>query len=813
MLALSEHLGQDVLAADGRPLGRLADLAVRLDELHPPVVLALVRRRRGELAAYAWEDVASFERSAVGLREGARELGGAGPEDVLLARDVLDVQVLAIGGRRLDRVGDVELARDGALLRLTGVEVGLVPLLRRLGLRRLASGRPVRRVDWADARIASGHAHALEIGTSHPERPIGGMEVAQLVAHLPARRAVELLQRTDRRRAASALASLRPRLGGRLVDALGAEAGAIVAAMPLDDATAALRHVDRARLDGLLASVPGERAAELRRLLGYPAGRAGGLMTSEILVAPATAPLAELRGSSPRRGRGWRRWQPCCWSTRRARWSACCRPRRSSPARPPRSACRPCARTRRSSGSWTSSRCTTSSSSRSSTRRAGRSGRSRSTTCSRSSSSSGSRPAPPRARAGPVAACARVGSRGWSRSRASSAPASSRGSPTTTRRGSPPTRSWARSGYRLLWVLLASTVALVLFHELGARMGVATGQGLMGLVRERFGVRVALGALAALVAANVGTTCAELAGVAAAADLAGVPRWVAVPVAALAVAALVVRGGFRRVERVLLVLSAVFATYVVAGLLAGPDWAAAGLGLVVPSLPLDRDGILLVTATIGTTLAPWGLSFVQSYVVDKRLTPRDLRYERVDVVVGAAMTGVIGAFVVVACAATLHAAGRGIDDARDAASALEPLAGGIASTLFGVGLLGAALLATAILPLSTAYSVCEALGAEGAVDDRPRDAPVFYGAYALVLATGVAVVLVPGVPVVGVLYLTQALNAVLLLPLLVLVRRVARDRSVMGELALGRAGAGASAAAIVVLGACVAALLALSVAG
>lgn len=371
----------------------------------------------------------------------------------------------------------------------------------------------------------------------------------------------------------------------------------------------------------------------------------------------------------------------------------------------------------------------------------------------------------------------------------------------------------AEHGYRLLWVLLASTIALVLFHELGARMGVATGQGLMGLVRERFGVRIALAALVVLVAANVGTTCAELAGVAAAAELAGVPRSVAVPAAAIAVGALVVRGGFRRVEHVLLALSAVFATYVVAGLLAGPDWAAAGRGLVVPSLPLDRDAVLLVTATIGTTLAPWGLSFIQSYVVDKRLTPKDLRYERADVVVGALMTGVIGAFVVVACAATLHVTGTSIEDARDAAAALEPLAGGLASTLFGVGLLGAALLATAILPLSTAYSVCEAVGAEGAVDDRPRDAPVFYGAFALVLVVGVAVVLVPGMPLVSVLYLTQALNAILLLPLLVLVWRITRDRSVMGELAIGRTGSIAALAAIGILGVCVSALLGLTLAG
>ncbi len=181
-------------------------------------------------------------------------------------------------------------------------------------------------------------------------------------------------------------------------------------------------------------------------------------------------------------------------------------------------------------------------------------------------------------------------------------------------------------GYRLLWVLLLSTVALVLFHELGARMGVVTGQGLTGLIRERYGVRRAMLAVAALVVANVGTTCAEFAGVAASLDLAGVSRYASVPVAALVVSALVLKGTFRRIEHVLLLVSTIFAAYIATGLLAGPDWGATARGLVVPSLPLTRDAVLVATATVGTTLAPWGLAFIQSYAVDKRLTPRDLGY-------------------------------------------------------------------------------------------------------------------------------------------------------------------------------------------
>jgi Mn2+/Fe2+ NRAMP family transporter len=338
-------------------------------------------------------------------------------------------------------------------------------------------------------------------------------------------------------------------------------------------------------------------------------------------------------------------------------------------------------------------------------------------------------------------------------------------------------------GYRLLWVLLFSTVTLIVFHELGARLGVVTGRGLIGLIRTQHGAPLAVMAAVVLVAANIGTTAAEFAGVAASLGLAGVTRYLSVPVAAVLVTTLVVKGSFRRVEHVLLALAAVFVAYIISGLLAHPDWNAAARGLVVPSLPLSRHALLVATATLGTTLAPWGLAFIQSYAVDKRLGPQDLRYERFDVLSGALLTGVIGFFVVIACAATLHRQGHSIHDARDAAVALRPLAGSFASTLFAVGLLGASLLAAAVLPLSTAYSVTEAAGREGRVEGKPRNEPVFYGTYFAVTALGAGIVLVPGAPLVPILFLTQALNALLLLPLLILMIFLARDRSLMGEYA------------------------------
>ena len=357
----------------------------------------------------------------------------------------------------------------------------------------------------------------------------------------------------------------------------------------------------------------------------------------------------------------------------------------------------------------------------------------------------------------------------------------------------------AEHGYRLLWVLALSTVALLVYHEVAARMGVVTGQGLLGLVRARYGVRWAALTLATLLLANLGTTCAELAGIGAALAMAGIPLAVSVPVAGAAVSALVLRGGFRRVEHVLMAVSAVFVAYVAAGILAGPDWGAAARGLVVPGLEPGREAALAVVATVGTTLAPWGIAFLQSYAADKRLTVQDLPAERIDVAVGAVLTGVIGAFIVVTCAATLHPAGIGVDSAEDAATALEPLAGGMAATLFGAGLLGAGLLALSIVPLSTAYAVCDAIGTEAALDDRFADARAFYGTYGVVVVLAGALVLIPGVPLIGLLFLSQALNAILLPPLLWCMRGVAADRRIMGRHALGAVGRATTLAVIVLV--------------
>lgn len=345
----------------------------------------------------------------------------------------------------------------------------------------------------------------------------------------------------------------------------------------------------------------------------------------------------------------------------------------------------------------------------------------------------------------------------------------------------------AKYGYQMIWTLIVSTVALILFQDLGARIGVVTRQGLIGLIRQKYGARAGALSATALMLANLGTMAAEFAGIAAAGELFGLTKYVSVPVAAIVVTLLVTRGNFGKIERVFFVLSAVFICYVLAAFLAHPDWGSAFRGSVVPSMPLTGDAMFMATATLGTTLAPWGLTFIQSYAVDKRLTRDDLRHLRMDVWVGSILTAVIGFFVIVTCAATLNREGITINDASDAAHALKPLAGQLAQALFAVGLVGAALLAASILPLSTAYAMSDLTGRPAALDDSPSEAPLFYGTFTAVTIIAAAMILLPGVPLVTVLVASQVLNAVLLLPLMLYMYGISADRRLMGEYRSSRA--------------------------
>lgn len=344
----------------------------------------------------------------------------------------------------------------------------------------------------------------------------------------------------------------------------------------------------------------------------------------------------------------------------------------------------------------------------------------------------------------------------------------------------------AEHGYRLLWIIPLSTVLLVYFHLLAVRIGAVTGKGFVGVIRERWGTGAGYVAMIGLLFANFGTICAEYAGISAAASLVGIPSWISTPTAGVLISLVVVLGSFHRVEVILLVISSTLALYVVDGVLAGPDWSLVWRHSVIPNLPINQAGWVALAATLGTTLAPWGLAFIQSYAVDKKIKVADLKWERVDVVVGSLLTGIIGLAIAVACAATLHREGIHIDNARDAALALRPLAGSFATVLFGAGLLGASLLAAAIVPLATAYSIAEGVGAPASLDLDSRHYQFFYAAFIGLTVAAVSVVSLPGIPLLPLVYASQVVNAVLLPLHVVALQLLAHDRTVTGEARPGR---------------------------
>lgn len=361
-------------------------------------------------------------------------------------------------------------------------------------------------------------------------------------------------------------------------------------------------------------------------------------------------------------------------------------------------------------------------------------------------------------------------------------------------------------GYRLLWIIPASTLLLVYFHLLAVRIGAASGKGFVGIVRARWGRGWGYFAVIGLLLANFGTICAEYAGISAAASLVGIPAWVSTPIAGVLISLVVVLGSFHRVEGILLVVSSTLALYIIDGVLAGPDWSRVWHGSFIPHMPLNRAGWIAVAATLGTTLAPWGLAFIQSYAVDKKITIPDLRWERVDVVLGSILTGVIGLAIAIACAATLNRAGIHISDARDAAIALRPLAGSFATVLFGAGLLGASLLAAAIVPLATAYSIAEGLGEPASLDLDSRHYHHFYGAFVVLTVAAVVVVSLPGLPLIPFIYASQVVNAVLLPLHVVALQMLASDSAVVGGAIPHRLSLAAGWIGVVLIISCIGAL-------
>ena len=344
----------------------------------------------------------------------------------------------------------------------------------------------------------------------------------------------------------------------------------------------------------------------------------------------------------------------------------------------------------------------------------------------------------------------------------------------------------AHYGYALLWLLLLSTAGLVVIQEMCARMGAVTGKGLSDLIRERFGVRWTIVAMVALLVANGSNVVAEFAGVAASLELLGVQRIVSVPAAAIAIWVLVVFFSYRVVERALFVLLLAFVAYPASAFIVRPDWDAVLRGLAVPELSPGQAALIAALALVGTTITPYMQFYIQASIVDKGIDRELYRFARIDVYLGALLTGLNGFFIVVVAGAVLFPAHVLVNSAADAAQALGPLAGDQAKLLFGIGLFGASLLAATIMPLSTSYAICEAFGWESGISKDFREAPVFMGLFTLLLVLGAVVVLSPSVPLIPLILVSQNVNGLLLPIVLVFILRLAGDRRLMGDQANGR---------------------------
>jgi Mn2+/Fe2+ NRAMP family transporter len=339
----------------------------------------------------------------------------------------------------------------------------------------------------------------------------------------------------------------------------------------------------------------------------------------------------------------------------------------------------------------------------------------------------------------------------------------------------------ARFGYLALWTLLPITLLLVVTQEMNSRMGAVTGKGLSDLIREEFGLRTTFLMLALLLITNLTNVMAEFAGIATSLRLFGISPFISVPLGAIAVWLLVVKGSYRSVEKIFLGACVVYASYIVSALLIEPNWKLAAVSSVHPVLMLDPDYIIILVGMVGTSIAPWMQFYLQAAVVEKGITEREYKESRIEVIVGCIAMTVIAFFIIVACAGAIWSVRpRDIDGAADAAVALKPF-GQYASVLFAAGLFNASLFAASILPLSTAYTVCEGMGFESGVNKRFREAPIFYWLYTLLIVVGAGVVLIPDFPLIKMIIWSQVLNGILLPVVLVFMVLLVNKKELMGE--------------------------------
>jgi len=339
----------------------------------------------------------------------------------------------------------------------------------------------------------------------------------------------------------------------------------------------------------------------------------------------------------------------------------------------------------------------------------------------------------------------------------------------------------AHFGYSLIWSLVPITLALIIIQEMSARMGVVTGRGLSDLIREHFGVKITFYLLLGLIFTNFGNTIAEFAGIAASLEIFSVSKYLSVPLGAFLVWLLAVKGTYKSVEKIFLVACLFYGTYIISGLLAKPDWNAVKLNVLSPEFKFSAGSFGMLIGLIGTTIAPWMQFYLQSAVVEKNIKVEDYKHCRADVIIGSFIVSIVAFFIIVVCAATLFKAGIKIETAKDAALSLAPLAGKYCSALFAFGLLNASLFAASILPLSTAYVVCEGMGWEEGVNKKFSEAPQFYGLYSLLIFLGAGVVLWPGLPLIPIMFISQVVNGVVLPVILIFILILINNKKIMGN--------------------------------
>ena len=344
----------------------------------------------------------------------------------------------------------------------------------------------------------------------------------------------------------------------------------------------------------------------------------------------------------------------------------------------------------------------------------------------------------------------------------------------------------AHYGLTVLWIFIPMTIALIMIQEMVNRMGVVTGKGLSDLIREQFGVRWTFYLMLALLLTNFGNVLAEFSGIAAAGELLGIPKFVSVPLAAFAVWALVIAGTYASIEKIFLFATLFYVAYIITGFQVHPHWGEVGKALVVPQIIHERGYLLMLIGLIGTTIAPWMQFYQQASIVEKHISLKNYGYSRFDTIFGGVTVSVVALFIVVVCAGTLYIHAVRIDTAADAAQALLPLAGRFSALLFAIGLLNASLFAASILPISTSYTICEAMGWESGLDHKFREAKQFYALYTALIALGALFVLIPGLPLIAVMFYSQVINGIMLPFTLIPILMIVNNKRLMGEYVNGR---------------------------